>query len=140
MYRAYINIGTNLGDREGNIERAIGELERRLCVKCRRSHTVKSPAWGFESENDFLNIGVSVDTVLSPLDLLHLLKGIEHDMGSLSHRDSRGGYADRLIDLDIMDIDGVKIQSEELTVPHPHLWERDFFYLPYRELLEMSAN
>ncbi len=140
LHRAYINIGTNLGDKEQNIEQAIGFLEHRLGLKCRRSHLIKSHPWGYSSENDFLNIGVSVDTSIEPLELLHLLKGIERDMHSESHRNSTGGYADRLIDLDIMDIDGVKIESEQLSIPHPHLWERDFFYIPYKELLETSTN
>lgn len=132
--KAYLNIGTNLGDRQANINRAVLLVEQHLGCHALRSGVVESEPWGFKSENRFCNIGIAVETELAPAELLDELHDIEKEMGSLSHRTASGEYADRIIDIDIMAIDGVKIDSEKLTVPHKHLYDRDFFLKPYMEL------
>lgn len=131
---AYLNIGTNLGDKQQNIAQAINLIELALGNKSIKSSIVESEAWGYESVNSFLNIGIAIETDYAPTLLLSVLKDIEHRMGSLSHRTEAGEYADRLIDIDIMDIDGVTLNSDILTIPHPHLYDRPFFLNPYREL------
>lgn len=89
-----------------------------------------------------------------PLDILHSLQAIEKDLscriageifsrgkrgeaGNIgdNHRNADGSYADRFLDIDIMTIEGVEMQTEELTLPHPHLRERPFFMEPLQELL-----
>ena len=130
----YLNIGTNLGDRHANIAAAVAALEQRTRASVRISDAVETPAWGFSSPNDFLNVGVSLKSHIRPLDMLTLLKDIERTMGSSVHRDSAGNYADRIIDLDIMAIDQLSINTPLLTVPHPHLAERRFFIEPFLQL------
>lgn len=132
--RVYVNIGSNLGDTHDNIERAVALVESKLGCQCHRSRFVESVPWGYDSPNKFLNIAIAFETQLAPLALLHVLKSIEREMGCYSHRDEAGNYADRLIDLDIMAIDGVEMDTPELTIPHKHLWDRTFFYEPYEEL------
>lgn len=129
--KAYLNIGTNIGDRHANIEQAISSIEEVLHCKAVRSEPVSTMPWGFKSDNIFLNISISVETDKDPYELLDCLQAIEKELGSGAHRDSDGLYIDRLIDIDIIDIDGVRIKDERLCIPHPHLYDRPFFLTPY---------
>ena len=144
MMKYYLNIGSNLGNREGFLLKAIVELSAcGVCVAL--SHIVESEPWGFVSANSFLNMGVLLRSDLTPEEMLDRLHHIERELGSTSHRDSRGGYADRNVDIDIMAAEneageGVKIDSERLTLPHPHLHDRKFFIGPYKELKAASEK
>lgn len=136
--RYYLNIGTNLGDRKANLLHAIAALSAGT-GGCMVSKMMESEPWGFDTPNRFLNVGVALDSDLEPHDMLDWLHDIEHRLGSASHRNADGSYADRLVDIDIMAIDDgqgrpVVIDSERLQVPHRHLNDRDFFLIPYREL------
>lgn len=137
-FRYYLNIGTNLGDRERNLESAIKALSDGA-EHVKESEVVKSKPWGFESPNEFLNVGVALDSTIEPFDMLDHIHDLEHSLGSDSHRDERGNYIDRLVDIDIMAIeqtDGtpIAINTPTLTVPHPHLTDRPFFLTTYRQL------
>ena len=142
--RYYLNIGSNLGNREGFLLKAVVELSAwGVCEAL--SHIVESEPWGFVSANGFLNMGVLLRSDLAPEALLDRLHAIERQLGSTSHRDSRGGYADRNVDIDIMAAENeageaVKIDSERLTLPHPHLHDRKFVIDPYRELKAASEK
>lgn len=144
MYRYYLNIGTNIGNREVNLQNAIKALSegaQRIVV----SKVVKSEPWGFKSPNAFLNVGVALSSTREPIDMLTHIHGIERALGSASHRDANGAYIDRLIDIDIMaihDSEGhsLSISTPALTVPHPHLHDRPFFLVPYEELKRIDAN
>ncbi|MBQ7689768.1 MAG: 2-amino-4-hydroxy-6-hydroxymethyldihydropteridine diphosphokinase [Muribaculaceae bacterium] len=136
--RYYFNIGTNLGDRHQNVGRAIAALCA-LGTRCRVSKPMESEPWGFDSANRFLNVGVALDLDLPPHEVLDCVHDIERRLGSAAHRHADGSYADRLVDIDIMAIDDphgqpVDINTPTLTVPHPHLHDRDFFLLPYQQL------
>ena len=130
----YLNIGTNLGDRHANIAAAVAALEQRTRASVRISDAVETPAWGFSSPNDFLNVGVSLKSHIRPLDMLTLLKEIERTMGSSIHRDAAGNYADRIIDIDIVAIDEMVVDEPTLQVPHRHLAQREFFLRPMAQL------
>lgn len=130
----YFNIGTNLGDRQENIRQAVLRLETAIGSHAEVSDTVESEAWGFDSNNTFLNVGVKIDSDIAPLDMLHLIQRIEREMGSLSHRNDDGSYRDRLIDIDIIAIDELVIDTPELTVPHPRMHLRDFVTRPMSQL------
>lgn len=133
--RYYINIGTNLGDKEKNIKDALLALERSLGVYAVAvSDSVKSKAWGFESNNTFLNVAIAIDSVIEPLAMLSTLKRIEEEVGTSVHRNANGEYCDRIIDLDIMAIEEQVISLPELHVPHLHLSEREFFLIPFYEI------
>ena len=68
-FRYYLNIGTNLGDREQNLESAIKALSDGA-ERVKESEVVKSKPWGFESPNEFLNVGVALDSTIEPFDML----------------------------------------------------------------------
>lgn len=133
--RYYINIGTNLGDREANISKAIAALTCATgCHVTKTSRTVQTPAWGFDSANEFMNMAVAVDSTLSPSEMLDLLKHTESVIGTTVHRDAKGDYCDRIIDLDIMAMDECTVNLPTLQIPHPHLAERYFFLRPFADI------
>lgn len=146
MALVFVNIGTNRGDRRRNLSRACAEVGRRFGY-FELSHVMESEPWGFDSPREFLNIAMVFRSDEEPLEILHALQKIERELGaklaeengcgnSDEHRDAQGGYADRFLDIDIMTIEGVRMQTPELTLPHPHLRERPFFIEPLQELLD----
>ena len=129
----YLNIGSNMGDRRDNLYRAVVAVAAGH-GGCAVSSIVESEPWGFESDNRFMNVGVWLVSNLEPAAMLDQIHEIERRLGSASHRDSSGGYVDRLVDIDIVAIDDMVIDTPTLQVPHPHLPERDFFLKPMIEL------
>ncbi len=130
----YLNIGSNLGDKATNIYNAIRLIEQYFMTECNLSRIMESEPWGFESTNNFMNIGISFCSDIDPHELLRVVKSIEKDLGSSNHRTETGEFADRIVDIDIIDIDGVKVNTPTLTIPHAELDKRDFFLIPLREL------
>ena len=129
----YLNIGSNMGDRRDNLYRAVVALAAGS-GGCAVSSIVESEPWGFESEHRFLNLGVWLTSDLEPQEMLDRIHDIEWRLGSASHRNENGGYIDRLVDIDIVAIDDMVIDTPTLQVPHPHLPERDFFLKPMMQL------
>ena len=129
----YLNIGSNMGDRRDNLYRAVVALAAGTSG-CAISHIVESEPWGYDSDNRFMNLGLKLSSNIDPYDMLERIHDIERRLGSASHRDDEGRYIDRLVDIDIMAIDDMVIDSPTLQVPHPHLPERDFFLRPMMEL------
>lgn len=130
----YLNIGSNIGDRRDNLYRAVVALAACTGGDCAVSPIVESEPWGFESDNRFMNLGVCLQSTMSPWQMLERIHEIERELGSASHRDAQGGYVDRLVDIDIVAIDDLVIDSPSLQVPHRHLPERDFFLMPMQHL------
>lgn len=129
----YLNIGSNMGDRRDNLYRAVVALTAGTGGSV-ASHVVESEPWGFESDHRFLNIGLWLCSDCAPHVMLERIHNIEHRLGSMAHRDEHGAYVDRLVDIDIMAIGDLVIDSPALQVPHPHLAERDFFLRPMMQL------
>ncbi len=121
-------LGTNLGDCAANLRRAIGELGRYGEVVA-VSGVYGSDAWGFESGNRFMNIVLTYRTGLSPEALLDCTQEIERRMGRTT-KSTDGGYKDRIIDIDLIDYDGMTLSTERLTLPHPLMQERNFVLYP----------
>lgn len=129
----YLNIGSNIGNRRENLYRAVAFLAAGTSGAA-LSSIVESEPWGFESENSFLNLGVKLSSNLDPMEMLDRIHDIERRLGSAAHRDADGGYIDRLVDIDIVAIDDLVIDTPALQVPHAHLPERDFFLKPMMHL------
>lgn len=132
---AYINIGSNIGDRHGCISRAVALIKERIDPAARVSDIVESEPWGFVSANAFLNIGVTVRTWMDPLALLHELQEIERSISPASHRDATGGYIDRACDIDLIVYGNRSINTPELTLPHPRMHDRPFVMTPLLQLI-----
>jgi len=133
---AHINIGSNLGHRAELIARAVSLLAGSIGRVERVSSPVESAAWGYESDNVFLNVGVNVNTDLVADEIVGRLKRIEREIDPAgTHRDSDGNYVDRMIDLDLICLDNVVSSSEIAQVPHPHMQAREFVLRPMAEIL-----
>jgi 2-amino-4-hydroxy-6-hydroxymethyldihydropteridine diphosphokinase len=128
---AYIGIGSNLGDKVYQCERAISEILRadqnKLLAK---SSLFKTKPIGYTSQDWFVNSVIKIETDLKPLDLLRLLKDIESRLG----REKTFRWGPRVIDLDILLFDEEEIEMEGLQIPHPRLQERQFVLIPLAEI------
>lgn len=125
-------MGTNLGEKERNLNDAIISLLQEVGFVIRSSTFYTSKPWGFESDNDFLNAVVLIDTNLTPFDVLSKTQEIEKSLGRTAKTIS--GYSDRLIDIDILLYDNLIIDQPTLKIPHPLIAERDFVLVPFVEI------
>ena len=128
-----ISLGTNLGDKLKNLKNALSNIAGFGSI-LNKSRIFCSDPWGYDSENEFLNMGLVIKTSMEPMQLLKKLKTIEKQMG-------RGpkvvqSYQDRIIDLDILIYSGFTIDDEELSIPHPKIKERKFSLLILKDLFE----
>lgn len=136
MAKAVISLGSNIGKREEYLREANRLIEIEIGEIVESSSVYETDSWGFESSR-FLNQVIIVSTELPPLDLLSKLKEIEIRLGrteKTGYINDKPKYQDRTIDLDILLYDDLTMVSTELTIPHPHMWERDFILQPLKEL------
>ncbi len=133
MAIAYLGLGTNLGNKDENLNGAVEYIRERVGRINSLSAFYVTEPWGFKSENSFLNAVCSVATDISPIELLYVTKAIEEEMGR-NKKSVDKIYSDRIIDIDILLYDDLIMQSEELTIPHPIMTERDFVMIPLAEI------
>ena len=131
IHRVFLGLGSNLGDRETNIRKAISLIGERVGLVIRQSSLVETEPWGFESENKFLNGVILVETPLTPRQLLKTTQRIERTLG---RKKKGGGYVDRPIDIDILLYDNLTVDEPDLKIPHPLMEQRDFVMIPLREI------
>lgn len=137
----YLGIGSNQGDRVLNLDRATALLENEFGVKCAAvSSYIETDPWGFDSPEKFLNAAVRFDLDSpDPFDILHICKKVERTMGRCDSpefdRDGRRIYHSRIIDIDVLFVGSMTVESPELTVPHPLAAERDFVKIPLRDVV-----
>lgn len=131
----YLGLGTNLGDKEKNIADAIGRIKELVGDVVRQSALYATEPWGFESENQFLNAAVCVETTLTPRQVLHATQRIEKEMGR-TEKSENGEYHDRVIDIDILLYGDLHVEEPDLHIPHPLMRERDFVMVPLNEIME----
>ena len=126
-----LSIGTNIGDRERNIENAIvalAEIGKVTAI----SPIYTSEPWGFESENGFYNTVLTMESELLPLDLLQETQRIERELGRTTKTTTE--YADRVIDIDIIAYGQTIIETPELTIPHKLMHLRNFVLYPLADI------
>ena len=134
--QAIIGLGGNIGDRAAYLAQARRLLDAHAGVVVRASKLAETEAWGFEA-SAFLNQIVVILTELEPLELLDVLQEIERRLGRTVKTHYENGepvYHNRTIDLDILDYDHIVYQDERLTLPHPHIRDREFVMQQLREL------
>lgn len=128
-HHVYIALGSNLGERFANLAAARKYLAEDIeLVAC--SPVYETPPWGYQDQPAFLNQVVEGYTDLEPFELLDFLKQIEHHMGR--HKGILNGP--RIIDLDILFVDNLVLESPSLTIPHPRMRGRAFVLLPMADL------
>ena len=136
-HKVYFSLGSNLGDKEGNIREAISRIGELIGEVDRQSTLLATEPWGFESDNTFVNAAIRCTTSLSPFEILNIAQDIERAMGR-THKSVDGQYHDRIIDIDILIYDDLHITTPQLTLPHPLMKERDFVMIPLKEISQIS--
>ena len=134
MYKVYLGLGTNLGNRKRNIREAIDKIGEQIGVVKRQSALYETEHWGYSSPNDFINSCVMVLTAMAPRQVLEATQRIEQEMGRIL-KSVNGEYHDRIIDIDILMIDDLVIDEPDFKIPHPLMEERDFVMKPLKEIL-----
>lgn len=127
MTRAFLGLGSNLGDRVAHLRAAVAALEDLRAVS---PVYETAPVGGPDGQGAFLNLVVELNSALDPWGLLQVCRELEVAAGRV--RDVRWGP--RTLDVDVLWIDGQSVDDPELTVPHPRLWERRFVLAPLADL------
>ena len=128
---AHLGLGTNLGDRQGNLARTVSALEKSDGLQVLRSSSIFETApWGVTDQPSFLNMVVEVSSRLSPQELLVCVKGLEQELG----REPGPRYGPRLIDVDILLYGQTVVDELDLHIPHASLHLRAFVLVPLAQL------
>lgn len=133
MKKAYIGIGTNIGNRLNNIKDsvvALSHLPETHITKI--SDIYETEPWGYTQQDNFLNACVEVETNLSPKALLGACLGIEAAFG----RERPFKNSPRILDMDLLLYEDIIMDEQELTLPHPRIQERAFVLVPLKDVLE----
>lgn len=132
MAVCYIGIGSNLGNRNANIEEAISRLRKMQGVKVDKvSRIYQTRPIGGPLQGKFLNGAIRLRTILKPFTLLKRLKKIEEDLG----RRKTVKYGPRSVDLDILLYEDLVINKDKLRIPHPRMFGREFVLKPLSEII-----
>jgi len=134
LAEAYLALGGNVGDSRAILDRAVALLcdghEVRLKA---RSSDYRTPPWGFKYQPPFVNLCIAVETTLAPHDLLARAQDIELKLGRDRAHEKRNGP--RTADIDILAYDDLSLDTPNLTLPHPRLFERAFVLVPLKEIV-----
>ncbi len=130
MKRAYLSLGSNLGDRKSNIERALSRLNSARVRILRVSSLYRTEPVGYKPQPWFLNCAAEAETDLMPLQLLGRCQAVQRELGR------RPGVRNgpRTIDIDILLYENAEVHSPEMTIPHPRMAERRFVLVPLSEI------
>ncbi len=137
MAKAFLSIGTNIGERLDNLNDALRGLVDSEKIKITNVSSVyETDAVGYEDQAAFLNIASEVETDFTPNELLDFCLALELELG----RVRLFKWGPRLIDIDILLYDDVKIDTEKLKIPHPYMKERAFVMIPLIEISPEKSN
>ena len=139
MATMYLSLGTNLGDRRKNLASALELIANEVGTIMSTSDIIETEPWGFESRNAFLNMVTKVETDLQPLQALHATQQIERSLGR-DEKTADREYHDRLIDIDILLYDNLVMNTPELTIPHPLMYQRRFVMEPLSQIAPELAK
>ena len=130
MNGIYIALGSNIGDREGNLKRALDMLEESSVHIIKKSKFYETKPYGVADQPDFLNDVAEFSADMQPIDLLHTMQDIERRMG----RERKRHWGERNIDLDLLIYPNVIMDTPELTLPHKDMENREFVLRPMTEI------
>ena len=131
--RAILALGSNLGDKEANLNQCISLIGEKIGRVTSISDYYKNDPVDFESHHEFVNMCIEISTSLPPLELLKVIKSIEIDMGRVKTISS---YEDRIIDIDIILYNELVMDKKDLIIPHPEYKRRDFVLSPMNQIGE----
>jgi 2-amino-4-hydroxy-6-hydroxymethyldihydropteridine diphosphokinase len=131
MKKVFLCLGSNLGERLEHLKEAKKMIAELIGKILSESRLYETEPWGFESENDFLNMVLCVETGLSPSGLMGRILMIESKLGRIR---CETGFSSRSIDIDIL-LYGEEVYADEaINIPHLHLHERRFVLVPLSEI------
>lgn len=128
--RAYLGLGSNLGDRGYYLSEAVAALKRSTISVVSSSRIYETEPWGVQDQPMYWNQVIEVETSLEPLALLHVCQEIEKKFG----RVRKEHWGSRTIDIDLLIYDNEVSNTDELKLPHPYLEKREFVLAPLREI------
>ena len=127
MNKVVLLLGSNLGDKKNNIIKALDLINYKRGRILKKSELIESEPEDYISKNNYFNIGVVINTTLSPIKLLKSIKKIEHFLGRDYDSFYSGKYEDRTIDIDIVYYNSILFYSKHLNIPHiSHISKRSF--------------
>ena len=130
-YECYLSVGSNLGDRAEYIRQAIEYVGASDKIQLNSvSSLYETPPWGNINQPSFLNGAFSLVSTISPQELLGLCQSVEQSLGRVRHEH----WGPRTIDIDLLYIDGIRLNTPELVLPHPYMLERAFVLVPLVEI------
>lgn len=129
-HKAFLLLGSNLGNRENILDKAIFEIEEKIGKIDLKSSIYETLAWGIEDQPAFLNQVITTTTEIEPQKLLTIINNIEKDLGRVRHEK----WGERLIDIDILYYDDLTVSTKELSIPHPEISNRRFTLIPLVEI------
>ena len=132
-HTVYLGLGSNLGNKKSILESAVNEINNRIGTIVSRSDFFEAHAWGFDSDNTFMNAVICISTVLEPMQILQTTQDIEKELGRTA-KSVNGVYHDRTIDIDILLYDNEQIEFPQLTIPHPLMHCRRFVLEPLAQI------
>lgn len=124
--------GSDLGDRQANLELALALIATHIGEIIRTSDVMETEPWGFESDTQFLNQAILISTDLDPELLLQQILNIEQEIGRVRKETQ---WTSRIIDIDILCAERLVYQADNLVIPHKHLHERKFALAPLCQLV-----
>jgi 2-amino-4-hydroxy-6-hydroxymethyldihydropteridine diphosphokinase len=130
MNRVYIQLGSNLGDREGYLKQSQVMLIDKIGLIIKKSSIYESSPWGVENQGSFLNQVLLLETDVKPFDLLDRILNIEKEMGRVRIEK----WGERIIDIDILFYNDEIIETNNLCIPHPYISKRRFVLSPLDEI------
>jgi 2-amino-4-hydroxy-6-hydroxymethyldihydropteridine diphosphokinase len=129
--RAYLALGSNLGDRVAYLQHAIDGLAATEGIDVVAvSRVYATEPVGGPTQDDYLNAVVAIDTMLTPHELL----GVAHAIEDSAQRVRAVRWGPRTLDVDVLLYDDIKLDDDVLTIPHPRMWERDFVLVPLHDV------
>ena len=135
--RAYIGLGSNIGDRKAYMDTAVKELASDDNIRVMQvADFIETEPYGYKEQNKFLNSAAKIETLYSPYELLHRLQDIEQK----AHRERKIHWGPRTLDMDILMYEDIIINDENLVVPHRDMANREFVLRPLCQIDPYAVN
>lgn len=133
MHTYYLHLGSNQGEKKDFIQKALELISTNIGEITLRSNIYETEPWGMKEQENFLNMAIEVKSTKSPEDVIQSIKSIESALGSAK----AVKWGPRSIDIDVLYCDDQIINSSDITIPHPHIKDRNFVLIP---LLEIAGD
>lgn len=133
MHTYYLHLGSNLGEKKGFLQKALELISTNIGEITLKSNIYETEPWGMKEQENFLNMAIEVKSTKSPEDVILSIKSIESALGSAK----AVKWGPRSIDIDVLYCDDQIINSSDITIPHPHIQDRNFVLIP---LLEIAGD